>query len=245
MNAWFRFYHEVLDDPKVQTLTLYQFKFWVNCLCLASRNNGFLPSLVDVSFAFRETFEGVSQTSTELVKLGLLDETKRGLTPHGWRKRQFKSDGSTERVKRFRKRSSSVSATLHETGPEQIQNRTDTDTEQTPPIVPQKTSEPKLRLGEYGHVFLSENEYAKLNAKMNGKLVFYIERFDNFVQEAPEASSSGVKRKNRNAYFTIDNWFRMDSERKPNERGKTKTERTAEAAQRLLNRLDKDSRGSC
>src|SRR5207344_667046 len=65
----------------------------------------------------------------------LLDTDDTGTRPHNWDGRQFKSDGSTERVKRFRsgstekvkrftKRSGNVSSAVSETGPD-----TDTDTE--------------------------------------------------------------------------------------------------------------------
>ncbi len=125
---WFRFYHEVLDDPKVQRLPAELFRVWVNCLCLAARNDGQIPPLSDVSFAFRETPEHCEILLQELVKAGLLDCFKGGiLRPHNWDSRQFKSDSSTERVKRFRERSKKVSETLDETDQTRTeQSRTDT-----------------------------------------------------------------------------------------------------------------------
>ena len=55
---------------------------------------------------------------------GLIDERRGLLSPHNWHKRQYKSDVSTDRVKRFRKRALEVSVTQEETPP-------DTDTEQS------------------------------------------------------------------------------------------------------------------
>ncbi len=136
MNApWFRFYHEVLDDPKVQKLPPETFRIWVNMLCLACRNDGFIPPLSDVSFAFRVTPEIAKEFVSNLIELGLLDRSKNGsIRPHQWDSRQFKSDSSTERVKRFRKRFKTVSVTANET--DQRQSRTENT-----PIVPKGTSE--------------------------------------------------------------------------------------------------------
>jgi len=123
MSRWFRLYDEVLDDPKVQKLSPEHFKTWINLLCLASKNDGILPDAESVSFALRKPFNETSDKLKFLFQSGLLDETKKGLIPHGWSKRQYKSDTSTDRVKRFRQRSRNVEKTVTVTPP-------DTETEQ-------------------------------------------------------------------------------------------------------------------
>lgn len=123
-NQWFRFYNEVLNDQKVQGLPANIFKIWVNALCLASSNdksNGELGTLESVSFALRETKEAVSEAFQALIKLGIVETDNETFHISKWNKRQYKSDISTERVKRFRKRSETVS----ETPPDQ--NRSDSD----------------------------------------------------------------------------------------------------------------------
>lgn len=127
-QPWFRFYHEALDDPKVQKLTGDAFKFWVNCLCLAKRNEGKLPDLAAISFAFRMELIVVEKFMEIMHMAGLIDTKASWKEPHNWKKRQPKSDSSTERVKRHRKRRSNVSSTVTDTLENQI--RTDTDTEQ-------------------------------------------------------------------------------------------------------------------
>lgn len=129
---WFRFYTEALDDPKVQRLDASTFKHWVNLLCLAARHNGALPHESDIAFALRIDEVAVSSLLDRLVIAGLIDVRKGGpngsyIAPHNWDKRQYKSDTSTERVKRFRQRSRNVTETASETPPdtEQIQNRTE------------------------------------------------------------------------------------------------------------------------
>jgi hypothetical protein len=111
MSRWFRFYSEAVDDPKVQTLPPELFKAWVNLLCIAARNGGIIGTLHETGFHLRcngsETLEIVSS----LMLAGLLEEVQDRYEPHNWSKRQYKSDTSTERVKRFRKRSKAVSET--------------------------------------------------------------------------------------------------------------------------------------
>ena len=50
MSRWFRFYDEALDDPKVQRLAPHLFKTWINLLCLASKEDGTMPSNDDIAF---------------------------------------------------------------------------------------------------------------------------------------------------------------------------------------------------
>ncbi len=128
MSRWFRMYAEVLNDPKVQRLSGDDFKDWVNLLCLASQNDGRLPDLEDIAFALRRSPDGALTVLERCLNAGLIDRRSGGdsgwhYAPHGWDERQYKSDTSTERVKRFRQRSKTVS----ETPPD-----TDTDTDNNP-----------------------------------------------------------------------------------------------------------------
>lgn len=127
MSRWFRFYAEALNDPKVQRLDGDTFKFWVNVLCIASQNEGRLPDVQDIAFSMRIDDNGCRTVLERLLNAGLIDKCNGGpngwhYAPHGWHKRQYKSDGSTERVKRFRERSKPVTETLSDT-------ETDTETE--------------------------------------------------------------------------------------------------------------------
>lgn len=142
MTRWFRYYDDALNDPKVQRLSGELFKSWVNLLCLASKSGGELASLHDVAFALRLPEIKAAAVVTELATKGLLDRIDdRYFAPHKWSDRQFKSDGSTDRVKRFRNQERNVSCNVSETetkhglklpeteietGPEQIQ-KTDTE----------------------------------------------------------------------------------------------------------------------
>jgi hypothetical protein len=101
---WFRFYESALDDPKVQRLPAELFRAWVNLLCLASRNEGELPAPDVCAFALRVTEEAFHETVSALHDAGLLDKKDDIYSPHNWKKRQFMSDNSTARVRKYRQK---------------------------------------------------------------------------------------------------------------------------------------------
>ena len=128
MSRWFRFYDDVVNDPKVQKLPGELFKDWVNILCLASHSDGQI-SVDDIAFLLRKSAKESREIIEKLITCGLLDRVDTTMVePHNWAARQYKSDVSTSRVKRFRKRVQAVSETADETAPEQ--SRTEADTEQ-------------------------------------------------------------------------------------------------------------------
>jgi hypothetical protein len=141
MSKWFRAYDSALDDPKVQRLPGPLFKAWFNLLCLASRNDGAIPPIEDVAFALRIDEERASEWVYALISAGLIDEFETGMAPHNWDARQFKSDVSTDRVKRFRKQAKTVSETVVETPPEQ--NRAEADTEAEKKVLSETASPPR------------------------------------------------------------------------------------------------------
>lgn len=112
MSRWFRMYDELLDDPKVQMLPGDTFKAWVNMLCLASRNDGFLPDVTAIAFALRLDEKKLQRIVDDLCKRGLIDVAEDRFTPHGWQSRQYKSDVSTDRVRRYREQRRNVSSNV-------------------------------------------------------------------------------------------------------------------------------------
>lgn len=130
MSRWFRFHDQALNDPKVQTLDGDTFKAWVNLLCLASQNDGRLPPESDIAFALRMDINGCRTVLERLLNGGLIDRLNGGrdgwhYAPHGWSQRQYKSDTSSERVKRYRQRYRNGNETAPDT-------ETDTETENPP-----------------------------------------------------------------------------------------------------------------
>jgi hypothetical protein len=119
VNPWFRFYHAVLDDPKVQRLPDRLFKAWVNLLCLASRHGGRLPPIGDVAFALRVAEGEAAEIVTALAGAALIDREGETFRIHNWDGRQFQSDGGgAERSRRFRARRRDVSRNGAVTSPE-------------------------------------------------------------------------------------------------------------------------------
>jgi hypothetical protein len=126
MSRWFRFYDDAINDPKVLKLSDRLHRVWIGLLCVASKNDGQLPSMEDCALMLRLQPERMAEALVSLVGAGLLDRDETGLSPHKWGERQYKSDVSTERVKRFRQQDRNGS----ETPPEQTikQNRAERET---------------------------------------------------------------------------------------------------------------------
>lgn len=118
MTHWFRVHDDLVDDPKVQRLDPTLFKTLINLWCVTSANHGVLPPIEEIAFKLRMKPQKVQQILNELRAAGLIDDGVRGAHPHNWDKRQFTSDVSTSRVRRFRERRGNVSRAASETAPE-------------------------------------------------------------------------------------------------------------------------------
>ena len=139
-NQWIRLYREALHDPKIVTLSDRQHRVWVNFLLMAD-DDGFLPGFRDIACHLRCTPQDATQLLDDLIDCGLVDPetdvTKGGpkrYRMHGWEKRQYRSDTSTERVRKhrskarnadetFQKQDAAASVTPPESEPEQTRER--------------------------------------------------------------------------------------------------------------------------
>lgn len=104
MSRWFKFYDDVLYDPKVQRLPKDVAWNWVNILCLASKGSGKLPPISDIAFALRITDREADALIETLLSAGLLDDIGGAMCPHNWHERQGTVDTNAERQRRFRER---------------------------------------------------------------------------------------------------------------------------------------------
>lgn len=137
MMKWFRFYNEVLDDPKVQKLHPALFKHWVNLLCLASEMDdaGDLPDEEAIAFRLRVRPFEARKIIAALVDAELIEripdaetaQTSRRVCIHNWAGRQRASDSSSARVARHRA-ANQENVTLQPPLPKRTVE-TDTDTE--------------------------------------------------------------------------------------------------------------------
>ena len=103
---WFRFYHSVANNRKVQRLPARLFRTWVNLLCLASENGerGTLPAPEDLAFGMRTSAAKANIDLERLIEAGLIDRDGDTLRMHDWDDWQYESDSSTPRVREYRAR---------------------------------------------------------------------------------------------------------------------------------------------
>lgn len=133
MSRWFRFYSDAIRNPKVAALSDADYRLWTELLSVAADNDGLIPCLEALKSLLRRRSDHLYAAVERLVKGGLIDRVEDGFEPHNWRKFQYKSDSSTDRVKRFR----AVSRNVSETPPD-----TETDTETENPHSPPTGGKP-------------------------------------------------------------------------------------------------------
>lgn len=122
---WFRFWNDVLDDPKCHQMTDSTFKTMVQLMCFVSEleHDGCIKlPIAEVAWRLRVRPNNLEANLKHLEALGVISRDNNHITLINWGKRQFKSDNVSERVKRYRQR---YSETLDETD----QNRDRADTE--------------------------------------------------------------------------------------------------------------------
>jgi hypothetical protein len=127
-NPWFRLYSEFAHDPKIQMLPEAMQRRYVMLLCL--RCSETLETLHETEIAFQ-----LRLTEAELIETKQLFINKNFIDKHwkilNWDKRQFVSDSSTMRFRKYRdkkKHPSNADETLQKRPSNAID--TDTDTEQ-------------------------------------------------------------------------------------------------------------------
>ena len=63
---------------------------WIGLLCVASKNDGRLPSMEDCALMLRLPPERMAEALASLVGAELLDRDETGLAPHKWNERQYR-----------------------------------------------------------------------------------------------------------------------------------------------------------
>ena len=101
-SLWCRLYSEVARCRKIQTLPDAEFKFLINCWCLAKENDGALPSAADIAWNLHQPEADVAAMISSLKMKRFIDEKDGKLVPHDWSEHQYISDDINARVKKFR-----------------------------------------------------------------------------------------------------------------------------------------------
>jgi tRNA splicing endonuclease len=78
MSRWFRFYDDAINDPKILKLSDKLFRFWTGILCVASKNDGMLPSNEDMALLLRMKPDRVTDLFKELITAGLNRHRRNG-----------------------------------------------------------------------------------------------------------------------------------------------------------------------
>ena len=128
-NPWFRLYSEFAHDPKVQMLSEAMQRRYVMLMCL--RCSETLETLHETEIAFQLRLD-----EAQLLETKQLFISKNFIDKHwnilNWDKRQFVSDSSTMRVRKYRdkkKQPSNTDETLQKRPSNAIDTEADTDTD--------------------------------------------------------------------------------------------------------------------
>jgi hypothetical protein len=148
-NPWFRMYSEFADDSKVQMLSEVDQRRLVMIFCLQCKEH--LGTLHETEIAFHLRIMPLElQASKEIfIEKGFIDEKWNVLN---WNRRQFLSDSSTDRVRKFRRKKQDETLLWPK---ETVQNRTDTEAEtekpsrEKTPRAPTKSNLIKQRHAEF------------------------------------------------------------------------------------------------
>ena len=103
---WFRMYHEAVDDEKLRLLAFEDRWHYVAILCCKCA--GIIDSNTDPAMLERKLsvkmgvqVRELEEIKRRLMEVNLIDENWQ---PESWDKRQFRSDHSTERVRKHRQK---------------------------------------------------------------------------------------------------------------------------------------------
>lgn len=209
MSRWFRLYDDAINDPKILRLPDAARWQWVAMLCVASKHDGVLPQLSDVALLLRMPPKKAAATLARLREAGLVDETDNGLVPHNWDGRQYKSDTSTERVRKHRATRRNVSPDGEETIQQSLAlsaaTAPETDTESDPESLTDSCAvapcDPSIAERDYfirGKALLGKNAgglLAKLKAAKGGNVALARAALETAsTKENPKEYIGGVLR---------------------------------------------------
>ena len=104
--TWFRLHADTIDDPKLKILAVEDRWYFIGILCCKAQGiqDKYKPNLVRRMIAAKLGLDEAEfdQVIERLAEMNLIDRKTYG--PIAWDKRQYRSDKSAERVRRYRKR---------------------------------------------------------------------------------------------------------------------------------------------
>lgn len=107
-DYWFKFYIEVIDDPKMGTLSDHLWRFFFELCAVAKKlnKNGELPECHEIAWVLRKNEEDIFDDLSGLMNVGLISKTETGYTVKNFAKRNAPStDAERKQQQRDRERS--------------------------------------------------------------------------------------------------------------------------------------------
>jgi len=126
---WLRLYADMVDNEKIRLLSFDDRWHFVAILCC--KQQGILEGKRDLTERKLAVKLGVQlreldEIKRRLMEVELVDES---FNPIGWDSKQFKSDSSADRVRKYRENNKKKTCNVTETLPERNSNAIDTDTD--------------------------------------------------------------------------------------------------------------------
>lgn len=179
-HQWFRMYAEFLSDPKVQMMSEALQRRLIMLFCARCNGDETLQD-EEVTFLLRIDAQEWLATKAEFIKRGFIDSHNKLIN---WDKRQYRSDSSSERVRKHREAKKHIDVTTCNVSvtPQNRteQNRTDTEgviKEITPKRVRTKNAKPEISLAD-----LTADAIADWLAKKRGE-GRYLQHDEHFILE--------------------------------------------------------------
>jgi uncharacterized phage protein (TIGR02220 family) len=110
-RSWIRLWVDILDDPKIHQMSARTYQIFTYILLIVGEKKYSFCNKKTMICRFRVVESVLDRAISQLEELGIISFKNNTLEILNWDKRQFKSDNSTLRVKRFR----NVSETFQET----------------------------------------------------------------------------------------------------------------------------------
>lgn len=222
---WIKLYRDILRDPSFFELSDHERYHLIGLFLIASQNENLIPN--NPAWLRHELNASKPISLEKLIATGWLEYVEQDAS-----KVLAASTGASPDA-------SKVASVETETEVQKYRDRsTEGETETDGASAPVGVALPELikSFGEFGWCRLTDKQQEKLFARLNGRLPGYIERFDNWVNEAPEAKAKdGIRRKDRHAYESIISWASRDSAKGINN-GQQRKSASAERIERIQQR---------
>lgn len=182
---WFRMYHRIVDDEKLRLLAFEDRWHFVALCCLKA--DGLLDTADDslrsrkIAVKLGVQVRELEEIGRRLQEVGLIDSS---LSPVAWDELQYRSDNSSERVKKFREKQRG-NGTKRECNVSVTRQETDTETETD---VPNGTSAKRSRVVAGKPDQISEQLWRDF--KGHRKTAFTVTALEGFEREAALAGWS-------------------------------------------------------